>query len=68
VASEIRNPGRSLPRAIRAAMTVVLSCYVLVNIAYYILLPWDTLSSNDAVAVVRDFVAVVNNLHHYMFP
>ncbi|KAF2200730.1 amino acid transporter [Delitschia confertaspora ATCC 74209] len=51
VASEIRDPGRSLPRAIKAAMTVVLSCFELVNVAYYILLPWDTLSANDAVAV-----------------
>lgn len=33
-------------------MVVVLSSYELVNIAYYILLPWDTMSSNDAVAVV----------------
>ncbi|KAF2463265.1 amino acid transporter [Lindgomyces ingoldianus] len=51
VASEINDPGRALPRAIKAAMAVVLSCYELVNIAYYILLPWDTMSSNDAVAV-----------------
>jgi amino acid transporter len=51
VASEIRDPGRSLPRAIQAAMAVVVSCYELVNIAYYILLPWDTLCTNDAVAV-----------------
>lgn len=51
VASEIRDPGRALPKAIKAAMVVVLGSYELVNIAYYILLPWDTMSSNDAVAV-----------------
>ncbi|OSS51531.1 hypothetical protein B5807_03474 [Epicoccum nigrum] len=51
VASEIRNPGRSLPKAIKAAMVVVLGSYEFVNIAYYILLSWDKLSSNDAVAV-----------------
>ncbi|KAF1958302.1 amino acid transporter [Byssothecium circinans] len=51
VASEIRNPGQALPKAIKAAMIVVLSSYELVNIAYYILLPWDTISSNNAVAV-----------------
>ncbi|KAF2798092.1 amino acid transporter [Melanomma pulvis-pyrius CBS 109.77] len=51
VASEIRDPGRSLPKAIEAAMVVVLSSYELVNLAYYILLPWDMMSSNDAVAV-----------------
>ncbi|KAH7135624.1 amino acid/polyamine transporter I [Dendryphion nanum] len=51
VASEIQNPGTSLPRAIKAAMLVVLSSYELVNIAFYILLPWDSLSSSNAVAV-----------------
>jgi len=33
-------------------MIVVLSSYELINLAYYILLPWDTMSSSDAVAVV----------------
>ncbi|KAJ4337189.1 hypothetical protein N0V87_004862 [Didymella glomerata] len=51
VASEIRDPGRSLPKAIKAAMVVVLSSFEFVNIAYYILLSWDTMSSNNAVAV-----------------
>jgi amino acid transporter len=32
-------------------MVVVLSSYELVNVAYYILLPWHKLSANDAVAV-----------------
>jgi amino acid transporter len=51
VASEIRDPGRSLPQAIKTAMTVVLLSYELVNAAYYILLPWDTMSTSNAVAV-----------------
>ncbi|KAF1360731.1 amino acid transporter [Lizonia empirigonia] len=51
VASEIRDPGRSLPKAIKAAMVVVLSSFEFVNVAYYILLSWDKLSSNNAVAV-----------------
>ncbi|KAF9690771.1 hypothetical protein EKO04_010954 [Ascochyta lentis] len=51
VASEIRDPGRSLPKAIKAAMIVVLGSFEFVNIAYYILLSWDKLSSNNAVAV-----------------
>ncbi|KAL1600676.1 hypothetical protein SLS60_007064 [Paraconiothyrium brasiliense] len=52
VASEIRNPGQALPKAIKAAMIVVLGSFELVNIAYYILLPWSTVSSSNAVAVV----------------
>jgi amino acid transporter len=51
VASEIRDPGRALPKAIKAAMIVVLSSFELVNVAYYILVPWAKLSSNNAVAV-----------------
>lgn len=51
VASEIQDPGRSLPRAIKAAMVVVLSSFEFVNIAYYILLSWDKMSSSNAVAV-----------------
>lgn len=37
--------------AIKAAMIVVLSSFELVNVAYYILLPWHSISSSDAVAV-----------------
>jgi hypothetical protein len=33
-------------------MTVVLNCFELVNISYYILLPWDMVGSSNAVAVV----------------
>ncbi|KAI8941164.1 hypothetical protein NX059_002401 [Plenodomus lindquistii] len=51
VASEIRDPGRALPKAIKAAMIVVLTSFELVNVSYYILVPWDKLSSNNAVAV-----------------
>lgn len=52
VASEIRDPGRALPKAIKASMIVVLMSYELVNVAYYVLVPWDKMSSNNAVAVV----------------
>lgn len=33
-------------------MIVVISSFELVNVAYYILVPWDKLSANNAVAVV----------------
>lgn len=32
-------------------MIVVLSSFELVNVAYYVLLPWEKLSANNAVAV-----------------
>ncbi|KAL5115419.1 hypothetical protein ACEQ8H_006719 [Pleosporales sp. CAS-2024a] len=51
VANEIRDPGRALPKAIKAAMIVVLSSFEFVDIAYYVLLPWQQISDNSAVAV-----------------
>lgn len=51
VASEIRDPGRALPKAIKLAMVVVLTSFELVNVTYYILLPWLQVSANNAVAV-----------------
>ena len=51
MASEICDPGRALPKAIKAAMIVVVTSFELVSIAYYILVPWNKLSSNNAVAV-----------------
>jgi solute carrier family 7 (L-type amino acid transporter), member 9/15 len=38
-------------------MIVVLSSYELINIAYYILLPWNTISTNNAVAVAAMKIA-----------
>jgi L-type amino acid transporter 9 len=40
-----------LPKAIKAAMVVVLGSFELVNVAYYVLLPWHQLSASNAVAV-----------------
>ncbi|KAL6709241.1 hypothetical protein ACN47E_001648 [Coniothyrium glycines] len=51
VASEIQDPGRALPKAIKAAMIVVLTSFELVNIAYYVIVPWNKMSSSNAVAV-----------------
>lgn len=47
------RPDRALPRAINTAMAVVIVCFEITNVSYYILVPWESLSSNDAVAVVR---------------
>jgi L-type amino acid transporter 9 len=33
-------------------MIVVLMSFELVNVAYYVLVPWDKMSSNNAVAVI----------------
>jgi hypothetical protein len=47
------RPDRALPRAINTAMAVVIVCFEITNVSYYILVPWESLSSHDAVAVVR---------------
>jgi solute carrier family 7 (L-type amino acid transporter), member 9/15 len=52
VAGEMRNPSRDLPLAIHTAMAVVICCFELTNVSYYIILPWKDLSMSDAVAVV----------------
>jgi L-type amino acid transporter 9 len=44
---------RQLPLAINTAIPTVILSYVLVNAAYYILLPWSDIALTDAIAVVR---------------
>lgn len=52
IAAELQDPGRQLPLALNTAIPTVMVSYVLVNAAYYILLPWDTVGLTDAIAVV----------------
>lgn len=51
VAAEMKNTSRDLPRAIHYALPTVTACYVLANICYYIILPWNVIADSDAVAV-----------------
>jgi amino acid transporter len=46
------DPNRNLPRAIHLSMGTVILCFLLTNISYYILVPWDAVSLTDAIAVV----------------
>jgi APA family basic amino acid/polyamine antiporter len=39
--SEIRNPGRNLPRALLIGCGVVVGLYLLANLAYVVTLPWS---------------------------
>jgi APA family basic amino acid/polyamine antiporter len=49
-AGEVRDPGRNLPRAIVLGVLIVLGVYALVNVAYFIALPFDAVvtSRSDA--------------------
>ncbi|EAA31968.3 hypothetical protein GE21DRAFT_7388 [Neurospora crassa] len=52
VVGEFRNPGRDLPRVIHTAMPLVILSYILANVAYFFVLPLDTINSTNTVAVI----------------
>lgn len=52
VVGEFRNPSRDLPRVIHTAMPLVIVSYLLANIAYFFVLPLDTINSTNTVAVM----------------
>ncbi|CAG9942027.1 unnamed protein product [Clonostachys rosea f. rosea IK726] len=51
ISSELKNPGKQLPLTINTAIPTIFLCFIVANAAYYILLPWDTVSTSDSVAV-----------------
>lgn len=53
VSAELSNPVKQLPLAINTAIPTIIACFLATNAAYYILLPWDVVSTTDSVAVVR---------------
>jgi amino acid transporter len=50
VAGEVRDPGRTLPRALVAGIGIVIVVYLLANAAYLYVLPFDTLRTSSLVA------------------
>jgi amino acid transporter len=50
VAGEVRDPGRTLPRALVAGIGIVVVVYLLANLAYLYVLPFDTLRTSSLVA------------------
>ncbi|KAI1470553.1 amino acid transporter [Daldinia caldariorum] len=51
VSAELRSPARQLPLAINSAIPTIILCFIAANAAYYILLPWNVVSTTDSVAV-----------------
>ncbi|OTB00534.1 hypothetical protein M426DRAFT_234788 [Hypoxylon sp. CI-4A] len=51
VSAELQAPARQLPLAINTAVPTIILCFITANAAYYILLPWDVVSTTDSVAV-----------------
>ncbi|KAL2129948.1 hypothetical protein VTI74DRAFT_7072 [Chaetomium olivicolor] len=52
VVGEFRNPSRDLPRVIHTAMPLVIASYLLANVAYFFVLPLETINSSNTVAVM----------------
>ena len=50
VAGEVRDPGRTLPRALVAGIGIVVLLYLAANAAYLYVLPFDTLRTSSLVA------------------
>ncbi|OJJ43734.1 hypothetical protein ASPZODRAFT_154254 [Penicilliopsis zonata CBS 506.65] len=51
VTGEFKNPNRDLPRVIHTAMPLVILCYVLANVSYFLVLPHSTIEATNTVAV-----------------
>ncbi|KAF2866418.1 solute carrier family 7 protein [Massariosphaeria phaeospora] len=51
VAAELVHPKTQLPLAVNTAIPTIIVCYVAANAVYYVLLPWNVVSTTDAAAV-----------------
>ncbi|KAI5458290.1 amino acid/polyamine transporter I [Mariannaea sp. PMI_226] len=51
VSAELSEPARQLPLAINSSIPTAIICFLAANAGYYILLPWDVVSTTDSVAV-----------------
>ncbi|KAI1425510.1 amino acid/polyamine transporter I [Xylaria sp. FL1777] len=51
ISSELSAPAKQLPLAINSAILTIVLCFIAANAAYYILLPWNIVSTTDSVAV-----------------
>jgi len=57
VASEVKNPQRSLPRALAAGVLIIITVYLLANLAYfYILSPAEVAESDRVAATMMERV------------
>ncbi|KAH8883285.1 amino acid transporter [Thozetella sp. PMI_491] len=51
ISAELSAPARQLPLSINTAIPTIIICFITANAAYYVLLPWDVVSTTDSVAV-----------------
>jgi APA family basic amino acid/polyamine antiporter len=62
IAGEVKNPSRTIPRGLFLGMIIIISVYVLINLAYLYVLPIDAMSQSSLVAVdvVKAIFANIN--------
>jgi amino acid transporter len=51
VTAEFKNPTRDLPRVIHTSLPLVILCYILANVSYFLVLPDAVIESSNTVAV-----------------
>ncbi|KAF4483534.1 large neutral amino acid transporter [Fusarium agapanthi] len=51
VSAELSQPAKQLPLAINTSIPTAIICFLAANAGYYVLLPWDVVSTTDSVAV-----------------
>ncbi|EDU46560.1 PotE Amino acid transporter [Pyrenophora tritici-repentis] len=51
VTAEFKNPTRDLPRVIHTSLPLVILCYLLANVSYFLVLPTSIIESSNTVAV-----------------
>ncbi|UPX18358.1 uncharacterized protein EKO05_0008660 [Ascochyta rabiei] len=51
VTAEFKNPARDLPRVIHTSLPLVILCYILANVSYFLVLPTTVIESSNTVAV-----------------
>lgn len=52
ISAELSKPAVQLPLALNTSIPTIILCFITANAAYYILLPWNVVSTTDSVAVV----------------
>ncbi|KAH7939404.1 hypothetical protein HPB52_012097 [Rhipicephalus sanguineus] len=51
IAEEIKNPGRNIPIAIAVSTAITVLTYLLINLAFFVVLDADTITNTDVLAV-----------------
>ncbi|GKU08801.1 unnamed protein product [Fusarium langsethiae] len=51
VSAELSQPAKQLPLAINTSIPTAIICFLAANAGYYVLLPWNVVSTTDSVAV-----------------